>query len=279
MTRGEGRSIQGFGRCIYCGAIGDLRREHVIPYALGGNIVILDASCKTCAEITGAFEGHCAGRIYGALRGVLNFPTRNKKVRALGREITIDPRGRSPIKRRVPYDVVPTAPLVSPVLPRPGILAGQPSKDYYDGLTYKSNVITQGDTSRVSERLGIPDGTTVAMRMEFPLGPFLRMLAKIGHCLVVERHGLDSFQPVLVPYILGRDNCLPDVVGGAEDVIDRPEIPTDTLHACSIGVYYYDEIGYVSAHIQLFRNFDMPGYEVIVGLVTPEQARRLLEKD
>lgn len=59
------------GRCIYCGAHGSgvkLTKEHVIPYSLGSDAYLKDASCPDCAAITKAFEQHVARNIYGHLR-------------------------------------------------------------------------------------------------------------------------------------------------------------------------------------------------------------------
>jgi hypothetical protein len=56
--------------CIYCGTQADqteakeLSDEHIIPYALGGNLVLPKASCDRCAKETHAFEGHLAGKTY-----------------------------------------------------------------------------------------------------------------------------------------------------------------------------------------------------------------------
>src|SRR5688572_14323585 len=44
------------GLCIYCGNSEGLTREHAIPFALNGDLVLPAASCKKCSEITSAFE-------------------------------------------------------------------------------------------------------------------------------------------------------------------------------------------------------------------------------
>lgn len=44
------------GFCIYCGASEDLRDEHIVPYGLGGNLVLPKSSCGACADITSKFE-------------------------------------------------------------------------------------------------------------------------------------------------------------------------------------------------------------------------------
>jgi hypothetical protein len=67
-------------RCIYCGATDvELRREHVIPFGLGGNIIFPRSSCKECERITGAFEQFCLRSMMGNFRVRYDFPTRKSK--------------------------------------------------------------------------------------------------------------------------------------------------------------------------------------------------------
>jgi hypothetical protein len=52
----QGKIYASFGRCIYCGSDGGtdgLRDEHIMPYCLGGNAIIRDASCKDPPEAIG----------------------------------------------------------------------------------------------------------------------------------------------------------------------------------------------------------------------------------
>jgi hypothetical protein len=44
------------GQCIYCDAVDDLRTEHIIPFGLAGQHVLLNASCKACADKTALIE-------------------------------------------------------------------------------------------------------------------------------------------------------------------------------------------------------------------------------
>ena len=63
--------VQGGGSCIYCGSDGGadgLRDEHIVPYSLGGNAVLLAASCSACEKITSYLDGYLAKAIYGDLR-------------------------------------------------------------------------------------------------------------------------------------------------------------------------------------------------------------------
>src|SRR5687768_1144376 len=72
------RTFRGFGKCIYCGSTDSLTREHIIPYGLHGIYIISDGSCSACATITGAFDGHCASKLYGLVRGAFDLPSRRK---------------------------------------------------------------------------------------------------------------------------------------------------------------------------------------------------------
>ena len=69
------------GVCIYCGRTEDLSDEHIIPLALGGRLVLPEASCSICAALTSAFEGSvCRGFMLDA-RTAGRFPTRRPKER------------------------------------------------------------------------------------------------------------------------------------------------------------------------------------------------------
>src|SRR3546814_3930149 len=70
------------GQCIYCGSTKEpLGKEHIIPYGLGGNLVLPKASCKGCEAITGGFEQVCLRTMFGPARLRLNMPTRRRKER------------------------------------------------------------------------------------------------------------------------------------------------------------------------------------------------------
>jgi hypothetical protein len=78
------------GVCIYCGSGDNLTDEHVLPFGLGGNLVLPKASRKRYAAITPAFEGRVQ--------------------RGLGRREIIDVslRGSSSQRRESRYDATRT---------------------------------------------------------------------------------------------------------------------------------------------------------------------------
>jgi hypothetical protein len=56
-------SVTDGGVCIYCGSDGGadgLDDEHIIPYSLGGNTELEQASCKMCGSITSYLDGYLA---------------------------------------------------------------------------------------------------------------------------------------------------------------------------------------------------------------------------
>src|SRR5205807_9538393 len=70
------------GQCIYCGTTeGPLQDEHTVPYGFNGDSVLLEASCKKCADITSAFETVVLRDTLSAARAAVGAKTRRKKRR------------------------------------------------------------------------------------------------------------------------------------------------------------------------------------------------------
>src|SRR5689334_22057896 len=62
------------GKCIYCGDDkSPLSDEHIIPDGLGGNLILVKASCFSCAKITGNVEQQVLQRTFGAVRAELGI--------------------------------------------------------------------------------------------------------------------------------------------------------------------------------------------------------------
>lgn len=70
------------GVCIYCGGTNDLTDEHVVPFGLAKNSLILPkASCKACASLTSFVEMGFLREGLGILREKFGSPTRRAKRR------------------------------------------------------------------------------------------------------------------------------------------------------------------------------------------------------
>jgi hypothetical protein len=80
----QGKKYPGYGRCIYCGCRGEkygLRGEHIIPFSLGGNAEIENASCKRCEGITSYLDGYLGRHIYNEYRSHAGVQSREPKKR------------------------------------------------------------------------------------------------------------------------------------------------------------------------------------------------------
>ena len=69
------------GECMYCGSTSKLSDEHIIPYALSGNLVLPQSSCDKCAAITSRIERRVLRGFMFDARVVGNFPSRRKRDR------------------------------------------------------------------------------------------------------------------------------------------------------------------------------------------------------
>lgn len=75
---GTPRFYQPVGRCIYCGTAEEpLSDEHILPFALGGNLILPKASCETHRKTTQRIERTCATKMFGAYRVRVGGPTQN----------------------------------------------------------------------------------------------------------------------------------------------------------------------------------------------------------
>jgi hypothetical protein len=64
------------GRCIYCDSTNGLSEEHIIPFGLGADWILKDASCERHRKITSRFELDVLRNLCGPLRAALNVRSR-----------------------------------------------------------------------------------------------------------------------------------------------------------------------------------------------------------
>src|SRR5262245_55960649 len=118
-------------RCIYCGTIHRrLGKEHVVPYGLGGRVILPRSSCisedpkniVSCSDITKKIEQACLRRMLGPLRIRLDMPTRSPEERPTHLKVrggvTENGQFRYTTEVHVPAEEFPRA-LVLPVFPGP----------------------------------------------------------------------------------------------------------------------------------------------------------------
>lgn len=261
------------GKCIYCGSTDSLSDEHIIPLSLGGNFILPEASCRTCAEKTSRFERYCARSIYGPVRYDLRFPSRKKGrewPKSLPAEFIFH-GGRVEV-REIPLEDYPQSriPLIEfggppeIVLGKPPGLEWGPLRVAWIWLNY------EGDVERSRKVLLGSGAASVRMSASIEFGPYAQLLAKIAHGYAVGEFGIDSFFPLLPKYIVGGDKTFPFVVGGApEDIV--PKEPLDAFeHAVAARLVPLPSGELcLTAIIKLFGFANAPTNWVAVGIAKP----------
>jgi HNH endonuclease len=254
MSHGHTR-IASRGACIYCGARGVvLTDEHVIPLSLGGQHILEDASCRSCANITTKFERDVARDMWGDARNSYNVASRRKRERKTHIVLT-DPA--DPTRRvKVPYADYPAAMVFYKMGPA-GLLEGMP---------HTVDVSTQWQLVAVTDDIKAKDfqakfGMPLTARFRHMPESFARLLAKIGYCNLLTILDPGDFRPICLPYILGERKNPSYVVGGALEIAESEAVG-----------YRLDVVGFGSAErmmlvteIRLFANAGTPTYHVVVG--------------
>ena len=200
----HGKTFLGFGQCIYCGSDGGtdgLRSEHIMPYSLGGNTEILEASCTRCEGKTSYLDGYLARAVFYNLRVHAGVQSRSGYLPVLPAEVAL---GGEKTTLQLPAKDHPYF-LHMPVWKLPGILMGeQPSDDYGSAKSHVFYYIPP----TMRETLGLKHGEVAEIRdaTKMPnLKTFARALAKIAYCHAVMKFGLNDFH---------RFNEIPQLIFG-----------------------------------------------------------------
>jgi len=242
------------GTCIYCGAIEDLRDEHIIPQALNGDWILPNASCRACEAVTSKFERK-------VLRGPLWLPRRalKLKTRHPGKQpdtfSLIVKKGNQEERQQIKVD----RNLPSVVLPQyaaPGFLRGD---EVQDGVRVEGCYVghIQRTPEDVIADLGV-DG--IALEFEYPVVEFAQMIAKIAYGYAVGELGLEKIRnPLVLPAIRGLTQDVGHWVGC---VSEAPiEFQNDTFHAAKV----FTNNGMVMAVVALFALQPTPLYSVLLS--------------
>jgi C4-type Zn-finger protein len=73
------RRKRDIGKCIYCNSTENLSDEHVVPYGLGGTLILYKASCSNCARETSKFERRLLRGHWWPYRQFLGLRSRTSK--------------------------------------------------------------------------------------------------------------------------------------------------------------------------------------------------------
>ena len=254
------------GVCIYCGNTENLTDEHVIPYGLGGDLILSEVSCPTCCEITMKLEGRLLRGHWWPYRRFLGLKSRRPKEQNPDLPVTvihpngIESKALLPISQQtiaLVFELDPPSILRNvirtdiPSAPRVywKHFAQLPSIVYINNEEYKLS----GD-----DKLNVP--------VNFDASDLCRFLAKVAHCYAISRRGLQACYEYYLPeIILGKVEGALTYIGGADSPFIGKRLPGSSIHSLM------DRINnqYLSVYIQFFRDKGDPPpiYEVIVGKI------------
>lgn len=254
MTHGPTK-IPSKGCCIYCGTTGErLSREHIVPFSLGGQHVIEEASCAKCADVTKRFEQDVARDLWGDARISADAPSRRKKDRP--KKIITG----SPTQVAVSYSEYPAS-FVFYKMPAPGIMQGLTPESDITGTWQLVSISDEEKLKGFAEK----HKTQVTMRFRHVPVSFGRMIAKIGYGHILTQLDLGDFEPIVLPYILGEKTNVSYVVGCTGETANPEDGIGYKLETLVAGLA---ERALIFAKVRLLANCHTPTYSVVVGSTT-----------
>jgi hypothetical protein len=251
---GDDAKVRKVGRCIYCGATGvSLSREHVIPYGLKTDWLLLEASCLCCSRVTAQFEGEVLRGMFGPFRTAKNFPTRRKAERPKALPVTVAKGGQ---EFKVELPPIEVAVFQRLHFPPPGFVEGRSGEGI--GLVGVDFLFYGKRLDEIASELGA-DSLSVSVATWAP--SFARLLAKVAYGTVVLRFGPDYLDDVFVlPAILGKSNDVGHWVGAG-----RPDIPPESRTQDHYVQIEHAGAGIVMARVALLPRYGGAEYLVVVG--------------
>ncbi|MGA2841709.1 MAG: HNH endonuclease [Steroidobacteraceae bacterium] len=251
--------------CMYCGTttlpsgVKRFTDEHIIPLALGGNLVLPEASCTECAKIINKqIETPVLFKEWGYLRIKRGFPSRKRKNKrdAQKTQVTLTRQDGRPMRIGV-ADYSCPVPLYK--FKEARIFSGAPRGD--DNFHWTMDILTSHD-DEMAMQTKFPEWNRQHAIMAQPY-QFARLLAKIGFSYAVAEYGLAGFTPLVTDPILGRSDGYFDTVGGSLDVQDAI---AGGDHLTTIKILVRDgNRALLIVDIRLFSQIRTPSYHVVVG--------------
>lgn len=249
------------GRCIYCGATEGLSDEHVIPYALGGALILPDSSCPRCAGITSDFERRVLRGFMQGARVAGNYPTRRPKERPKSLPLEIEREGRFE-SVEVPTQRHPAL-LFLPLPEPPGIIAGRP---HAPGVSVRGieTLYFGKNPADAARELGVK---TIRTTENWDVTSFARLLAKVAYSWCVAAAGtLSRDDVVILLLILGAADDASHWIGSADFRLEiESRSPTHALAWA-----WMPDPGDVTkellvVRVKLFVPSGATGYEIVVS--------------
>lgn len=252
--------LAGYGRCIYCGEPDGLTDEHIIPTALGGTLVLDQASCEACRVITSEFERRVTREMYWPLRLRLGLvgSRKHKHERPTHWPGVLVDEGGNEEDRPIEVGKFPRVYSVMEFA-EPGLRSGSPPSEGNPEM----KLHLKGDREEMAQFLSEAGAERGEFTQTLQWAPFARMIAKIGHAFAVSQVGLQGVEFLLPPIVRGTSAHISSVVGGV--AIGKELSPGTDLAVAT------EEIGgrpYLVAYTTIFGNDRFPTYQAVVGPIT-----------
>ena len=251
------------GRCIYCGetrlaaGVSRFGDEHIIPFALGGDLILPQASCKKCETlINREIESPILKHEWGHLRDRKGFPTRNRSERKKRTHIAVRSVDGSPLN-------IPLCDHSTPVMMYKfgeariisGLAAG------FDDARWTITIVGDHDEEMMMQKK-YPNWDRAHTFIPRP-DRFARFLAKIAHSYFCAEYGVANFTSFVTDIILGKSTDYYYTVGGSLDI---PPATTEKGHNFSVApMVVHGSRALVNIGLRLFPAATTPIYHVIVG--------------
>jgi hypothetical protein len=270
IGRGDPRQeLKAIGRCMYCNATEfipgtglPLSEEHFVTEGLGSRLVLLDASCKRCAEKTSNIERMVLR--WSLLVPRIRLGIRRKKRK---RAEALFPVSINQTKGNVIFHTSledhPSV-LFLPVFNPPGLMI-----DRTIGESGFQSAFLK--TLTALPKPGYPEFATPAV----DTAAFCQLIAKIAHGFAVLELGLDGFTPLLPDVVLkeyGGDNSLSwfHLVGGDP----RQFAPAEAQHVLGWGFFEKNDTEYLIVSLRLLADEGAPVYFAVAGTLTSDQSAK-----
>ena len=253
------------GKCIYCGTSSDLSDEHIIPFALGGKLVLEKSSCPSCAKIISDFEQTCMRTMYGPLRLLYNLPTRRPKQRPKRLELKVKyrPEEKEWQTALVEQNKFPFL-ITFPYFDTPGILNKQPIDQSKGAVTKKLWIRGASPYYSFHDLLELLlkdlKAYSVFPESKADVPAFCKLLAKIAHSYAITKLGLSGFNSELEPLIIKNElsNCGYYIGSTLND-----EPAKNQLH--DLALLEFKNIDAILVKVRLLCKLGTPTYIVAVG--------------
>jgi len=255
-------SLDPVGLCIYCGSANDLRDEHVVPFALNGNLILPASTCKDCADMTSRIELDVLKGFMLAARTVAGFATRRPNNRPSGFELEAEIEGKLQTRWLSSNDF--PALLVLPVFRPPGIVDERSDPSLFPVVGTR-NIIFGRNPLLVAKQLL---ATKLRLTGTIPVGAYTRFLAKIAYSYSVGVRGsVNIASSTVLPFLRGEADDGAKWIGSSDFEVDPAlQGATHTLKLATTSLKHDPGSEIEVVQMRLFANSGGPGYEVVVGL-------------